>query len=213
MSYRLSRSAARALHGLGDNVPYTGAANDDPRIVRQYGKVTARYQARNVSAAQAPSVPGMLATSARTKFPRDNVTGAGWFADGRVGFDVIVASETRLGELRRQMGNVGLEVGPRIGTGTELYNSRVGWQWADIKAPPGSPALPADTTVATGPADAAATDDSGFFGKKLGGVPVWALGLIGIVLVGGVATAVLVKKKPRASAPAPVTANRRHRRR
>jgi len=209
MSYRLSRSTARSLHGLGDNVPYTGPANDDPRIVRQYGRVKARFTPRNVTALLAPNVPGMLTAAARARFPRDNVTGAGWFSGGVVGFDVIVANETRLGDLRRQMGNVGMEVGPRIGQGTELVNARVQWDWNDIKGAPGTPApAETETTVATGPGEASAND--GFFGKKVGGVPVWALGLVGLVLVGGVGVAVL-RKKPRSATAATVTANRRRR--
>jgi hypothetical protein len=48
-------------------------------------------------------------------------------------------------------------------------------------------------------------EDEGFFDKKLGPVPVWALGLGGIVVVGGGAWFMLRKKKPKK--------NRRRRRR
>lgn len=206
MSYRL---AARAFGGLGDNIPYSGPANDDPRMVRQYGTIKVRYTPRNVTSTQSPSVPGMLTAAARSLFPQDNVKDAGWFPGGVVGYTVVLSSERRLGEVRRLMGNVALQVGPRIGPTTELYNGRVSWDWNDIKPASGGPApADTDTTAAAQPASAPATDEEGFFAKKVGGVPVWALGTVGVVVLGGIGFAVL--RKPRAAA---LSANRRRHRR
>jgi hypothetical protein len=224
-----------AAAGLGQAMWPTGPAwtpaagqipADDPRMVRQYATVRSTYSPRGISPAQAPRAADLLVAEAQRQFPGNTVRKigtTGWTNDGQVGYEVILAQETRAGDIKRKNKAVGDIVGPTVGTGTSFYNALTWIRDADIAVPtapalaPSAPStypgqVPPPSTTLPGPSWTPAPTEAqpGFFEQEVGGVPVWAVGLIGIAVLGGVAFVVL--RKPSA-APTANSRRRRYRRR
>lgn len=199
--------------------------SDDPRMVRQYSTVRSTYTPRGITSAQSARAADLLVAEAQRQFPGNTVRKigtTGWTNDGQVGYEVILAQTTRAGDIKRKNKTVGDIVGPTVGSGTSFYNALTWIRDADVAVPatPSVPLTPSPVPSTTLP-PGAAPDGSGtpwsatpvpteaqpsFFEQDVGGVPVWAVGLIGVAVLGGVAFVVL--RKP--SSPAP-TANRRRR--
>lgn len=185
---------------------------DDPRMVRQFGKVRQTYRVRSVPSDKAADAAAAILRAARTTFAGSNVSKAsgagfsnGWGPGGRVGVDITVPVATRLGELKAkgkgiQNRNVISEVSP----GATLIDASTGVAGRDIVAAPDAPAPAPDAPV--DPGGAPVPPPEGFLTQRVAGVPMWAIGSLSLVAVGGIIFAVTRKKKA-------VAANRRRRRR
>jgi len=193
------------MFGLGVE-PWTGAPADDPRMVRQFTTVRSTYRVRNLggdrTAARAAEV---ILQKARALFSGNTVRKigtTGWTSDGKVGFEVILAAATRAGEIKSKNFQAGQQAAAQLGGNVAFYDAATSIPSNAFEdAPPTAPPIPETTPSSI------ATEEEGFLTQRVAGLPVWALGLIGIGVVGGV-TVIALRKKPSA-----VAANRRRRRR
>lgn len=201
------RGAEYATAGLGAGwKPDAGQTPaDDPRTVKQYATVKGDYQPSNISSSQTTKAANEILTEARRQFAGmtvNKIGTTGWTSGGRVGFEVILRTPMRAGEIKRKIAVIGNLAGPRVGTNTRLLNALTYITPSDF----------VDAVVEAGAPDVAvpesAGEGGGFFSAKVGGVPAWVVGGLGILTVGGILFAVTRKKKS-----APVAANRRGRRR
>lgn len=194
--------------GLGT---WTGAPAADPRIVQRYTVIRATWRVRNVPSDKAQQAADRLLYQGRQAFSGNTVRkigSTGWTADGRVGYEVILAQDTRAGEIKQKNFQAGTRAQAALRdaggiSNAELYDAQTAIPSnAFTDAPPTAPATPETTpsSTTTGPAPS-----EGFLTQRVAGLPVWAVGLIGITIVGGV---VVVATRRR---PAAVTANRRRR--
>lgn len=193
-----------AVAGLG------AAPSEDPRMVRKYATVKSTYSPRNVSSDQAARAATAIVTEARKQFPEHTVRKigtTGWTRKGTVGYEVILSAPMRAGEIKQRNFRVGQAAGPRIGSGTSLYNALTFISPSDVVDTPAEAETPATGPVA--PPVAESSEGGGFFSQKVGGIPAWMLLGTGAVLLVGVGVVAMRKKKT----PSPVTANRRRRRR
>jgi hypothetical protein len=197
------------LSGLGV-AAWTGTPSEDPRMVKQYTKVRATYKVNGLGGDRtaAGAVTALLA-KARALFPGlslSKIGDTGWTADHRMGFDVILATATRAGEIKQKFHQAGQQAASAMGGSVALVEGRTsipsnGFTEAD----PAAPATP-ETTATTTPAQDQAAQETGFLTQKVAGLPVWGIGLIGVGVVGGIVFVATRKKS------APPTPNRRRRR-
>lgn len=173
--------------GMGQ---YSGPPSDDPRMVKRYTVVRSTYDVRglggNNTAARAANV---VLSKARQFFSGNTVRkigSTGWIAGGRVGYEVILANETRAGEIKEKNFKVGQTAASAMGGNVRFADARTAIPAnAFVEAPPEAPAISEEAPSATAAEEEAAAN-GGFFSKKVGGVPVWAVGGVGILLLGGV---------------------------
>jgi len=200
-------SPYKGMLGLGTATPYTGAPAADPRIVKRYSLLKFTYRPVSIPSAKAADAANMLLAAARTAFAGHTVSKigtTGWTntTPGRVGYQVRLATDTRLGELRSKSYQIGQTVGPRIVPQvSSLADARTDWTPADLMDPVATTPTPTPGADVTVTADASETIS--------GGLPSWAPWVIaggGILVVGGLVIALTRKK------PAAVAANRRRRR-
>ena len=183
--------------------------SDDPRMVKRFTTVRATYRVRGLggdrTAARAASA---ILAKGRAEFPGNTVRKigtTGWSRGGKVGYEVILASDTRAGEIKAKNFRAGRKASTHMGGGVEFYDASTAIPAnAYLDAPPEAPPI-AEEEPSASPEEEA----GGFFSQKIGGLPVWAVGVLGLVVVGGVGYAVMRPKKK----AAPVAANRRRRRR
>lgn len=194
----------QGMFGLG-TTPWTGAPAEDPRMVRQFTTIRATYRVRNLGGDRtAARAAAAILSKAQALFSGNTVRKigtTGWTSDGKVGFEVILASAMRAGEIKQKNFMAGQQAAAQMGGNVEFYDAATSIPSNAFEdAPPTAPPTPETTPYV-------ATTEDNFLTQEVGGLPVWALGLIGIGVVGGVAFVVLRKK------PAAVAANRRRRRR
>lgn len=199
----------QGMFGLGadDWTPGPGQRPaDDPRMVKKFAEITVTYRPSNIPSAKAQAASDTLLAKARTAFSGMTVRHigtTGWTNDGRVGFTIILPRDTRAGEIKGKVFQLGQDVGPRIGTGTALVDSRVvipGRMFVTASAPQAEDAASEPLMVPMPTAD-----EGSFLTKRVAGLPVWAVGIIGLGILGGGGYMLLRKK--------PVSANKRRRRR
>jgi hypothetical protein len=200
-----------ATAGLGWTPGPGQTPADDPRMVREFGKVRQTYKVRNIPSAKAADAASAIFAAGRRDFAGNTVRKAsgngysnGWGPGGRVGFDVIFAQPTRLGEIKSK--GKAIERGnpvASLASDASLYDAQTGVSAADLLTPPGAPPETADPTP--GAPVPPPEPEGNFLTQTVGGVPVWAIGGLGIVAVGGLIFALTRKKAP--------TPNRRRRRR
>jgi hypothetical protein len=176
---------------------------DDPRMVKQFTIVKAYYRVRGLSgdrnAARAGSV---ILAKARALYSGNTVrklsgSGAtGWVSGGRTGFEVILANPMRAGEIKRKNFQAGQQAGHEIGGGVAFYDASTSIPASGFEAAPSA-----------SPSEEAAAANGNFLTQRVAGLPVWAIGVIGLTVVGGLGYMALKPKK------AAVAANRRRRRR
>lgn len=193
--------------GLGVE-PWTGAPAADPRMVKRFTTIRSTYNVRGLggdwTAARAANV---LLAKARALYPGNTVHrigSTGWISGGRVGFEVILAQTTRAGEIKQKNYQAGQRAAAAMGGNVRFTDAQTTIPSSGFtEAAPDAPATPETTPSAP----LTTTSDGNFLTQRVAGLPVWALGLIGLGVVGGIAV-VLTRKKPAA-----VAANRRRRRR
>jgi hypothetical protein len=198
-----------AAAGLGWTPGAGQTPADDPRMVRQYGKVRQTYRVRNIGGKSAETATAIL-EAARTTYAGLQVRKAsgndfsnGWGPGGRVGVDITVPVATRLGELKQKGQSLFLRnVISGVNPGAALYDAKTGVSASDIQTAPGEPAAP-DTPVDPSAPTPPPGNGGNFLTQTFGGVPVWAIGSLAVVGVGGIIFAMTRKKK--------VAANRRRR--
>jgi hypothetical protein len=148
----------------------------------------------------------MLKREAEARFPGATIKDAGWQTGGVVGFSLIVPTEMRAGDIKQRFFVIGQAVGPRVGTGTSLTDSKTHINAGDLREPEAAAPAPAESPDAGPPATESAVP---FYMKKALGMPAWLLGVGGLVVLGGGLW--LMRGRKRAAATA-VTANSRRRR-
>ena len=189
---------------------------DDPRILSQFGKFRQTYKTSGPSGwgttSNKRAVGDALLRAARMQFPGQTVRKAGstgWVAGGRIGFEVTLAQPMRWGEIKGN-GKIIERANP---LGAVVDGLRLTLPLTQkLQGTLETPEAAADPSIPPADPGAEAPEESGGGGllsAKIGGLPVWAVGIMGIGIVGGVAFLALRKKKK----PAPVAANRRRRRR
>lgn len=192
--------------------PWTGKPSEDPRMVKKYTKVVATYRVRNLGSNgnTAPKAADAIYAEARRAFSGNTVrklNGSGWGGgslQGKVGFEVVLAQPMRAGEIKQKNFQAGKKAQARM-SGTTWYDATTHIPSnAFVDAPPETPPTPEETPSTTPEQDTAPTP---FYSKKVAGLPVWAIGLVGTGLVVGVGYMATRKRKPA------VTPNRRRRRR
>jgi len=202
------RGAEYATAGMGLGQSWSPGPGqtpaDDPRMVKQYATVKGDYQARNIGSGLTTRAADEVVNEAKRQFAGMTVSKigtTGWTKQGRVGFEVILRTPMRAGDIKRKVAAIGSLAGPRVGTNTQLIGALTYITPSDFVEAVLEPGAP-DVAVPE-----SAGEGGGFFSAKVGGVPAWALGALGLVAVGGLVFAVTRKK------PAAVAANRRRRRR
>lgn len=185
---------------------WTGKPSEDPRIVKQFTVVRSTYRVTGLGGDRtAARAADTLLQKARQLYAGNTVRKigtTGWIAGGRVGFEVILASPTRAGEIKQKNFQAGQQAASAMGGSVSFTDARTQIpQNAFEDAPPTAPAIPEEAPSAT-PQE----QDGNFFTQEVAGLPVWAIGLIGVGVLGG-AVVLLTRKRP---APTP---NRRRRRR
>lgn len=215
---------------------------NDPRIVKAYSTVRGTWTPSGISRTTAPSVPGLLKAQVQSRLPGWTVKSAGWNAAGQVEISVVVPSDTAAGVIKGAFFDAGDAVNSQraaggflvlgttaSGTPAKLINPMTYVNATDIKLPSSSTTTPsttpdATTTPSTTPDTTTptttdtTTSDQPFYMKSIAGLPVWAIGIGGIALVGVLGFTALRKKPAAASKPAAAAAvvanrRRRHRRR
>lgn len=187
-------------YGLGV-APWTGVPSADPRMVKQFTKVTATFRVKGINQTDKTTtkVADALLAKARALYSGNTVRkaggGSGWLSGGRVGFEVILAATTRAGDIKQKNFQAGQQTGSSMGVEFTDASTLIPSN-AFEDAPPGTPPTPE-----TSPSS---TESENPLTRKVAGLPVWALGLIGIGVIGGGAVLLTRKKK----APTP---NRRRR--
>jgi hypothetical protein len=136
--------------------------------------------------------------------------GSGWGGgslQGKVGFEVTLAQPMRAGEIKQKNFQAGKKAQSQM-SGTTWYDATTQIPSnAFVDAPPQTPPTPEEAPSTTPDQDVAETS---FLSKRVAGLPVWAIGGISIVLVGGIGYMATRKKSP---APTPNRRRRRRRRR
>lgn len=192
--------------------PWTGKPSEDPRMVKKFTKIVSTYRVRNLGSEgnTASKAADTILSEARRAFSGNTVRklgGSGWGSgalQGKVGYEVILAQPMRAGEIKQKNFQAGKKAQSRM-SGTTWYDATTQIPSnAFVDAPPETPPTPEETPSTTPQQDAAETP---FYSKKVAGLPVWALGLMGTGLVVGVGYMVTRQKSPA------VTPNRRRRRR
>lgn len=193
-------------------VPWTGAPAEDPRMVKKFTTITSSYRVRNLGGDRtAEKAAQAILAAARQKFSGNTVRligTTGWTSGGKVGFQVILAQDTRAGEIKQKNFQAGKKAQSTMGGNVTFYDATTSIpSTAFVDAPPGTPPTPEETPSTTPDQDVAETS---FFSKKVAGVPMWAVTLIGGGLVVGVGYMAL---KPKKRAPVPNRRRKRRRRR
>ena len=200
---------------------------NDPRIVKAYSTVRGTWTPSGISRTTAPSVPGLLKAQVQSRLPGWTIKSAGWNAAGQVELSVVVPSDTAAGVIKGAFFDAGDAVNSQrnasgflmlgttsSGAPAKLINPMTYVNATDIKLPSSStPSTTSDTT--TTPATTDTGTDQPFYMKSIAGLPVWAIGIGGIALVGVLGFTALRKKPAAVSKPAAaaVVANRRRRHR
>jgi hypothetical protein len=194
--------------GLGVE-PWTGAPAEDPRMVKRYTKIRATYAVSNVPSDRAAEAAQRILYQGRQLFQGHNVSKigtTGWTSGGRVGYEVILATPMRAGEIKQKNYQAGVRASAGMGGNARLHSGQTSIPQSGFEAaPPTAPSTP-ETTPSQTPSQNAAAAQTGL-NQRVGGIPIWGLGLIGIGVVGGVTVLVMSRKKKA------VAANRRRRRR
>jgi len=210
---------------------------NDPRIVKAYSTVRGTWTPSGISRTTAPSVPGLLKAQVQSRLPGWTIKSAGWNAAGQVELSVVVPSDTAAGVIKGAFFDAGDAVNSQrnasgflmlgttsSGAPAKLINPMTYVNATDIKLPSSStPSTTSDTTTTpsttsdttTTPATTDTGTDQPFYMKSIAGLPVWAIGIGGIALVGVLGFTALRKKPAAVSKPAAaaVVANRRRRHR
>lgn len=198
------------LSGLGAVGPWSPGPgqrwSDDPRMVKRFTIVRSTYRVRNLGGERTAKVAAdRVLAKARALFAGNTVRRigtTGWTSDGKVGYEVILANVTRAGEIRGKNYQAGQQAAAAMGGGVEFYDaSTIIPANAYVDAPPEAPATPEVAPSAEG-------EEEPFLSRKVAGLPVWAVGLLGMTVVGGLGYMALRPKKKAA-----VAANRRGRKR
>lgn len=195
----------QGMFGLGVE-PWTGVPADDPRIVRQFSTIRSTYRVRNLGGDRTASAAAeAILAKARALFSGNTVRKigtTGWTSDGKVGFEVILAQPMRAGEIKQKNFQAGQQASAQMGGNVSFYDAATSIPSnAFEEAPPTAPPTPE-----IAPSTLPGTEQENFLTQNVAGLPVWALGLIGIGVVGGIVVIATRKKKPAA-----VAANRRRR--
>lgn len=190
--------------------PWTGKPSEDPRMVKRFTRVRSTYQVRNVPSDKAAEAAQRIKYQGTQLFRGHTVSkigSTGWTGDGRVGYEVVLAQPMRAGEIKQKNFQAGVRAGRGMGGGAQFLNGRTHIPSnAFVDAAPSAPSTP-ETAPSSLPGEALSTQGN-VLTQRVAGLPVWALGLIGIGVVGGVAVIATRGRKKRA----PV-ANRHRRRR
>jgi hypothetical protein len=201
----------QGMLGLGAWSPAPGQTPaDDPRIVKQFANVRVTYKVRNVPPDKTADAATAMLTAARTAFAPNRVRkasgsgfGNGWGPGGRVGVDIIVRHDTRYGELRQKSKSLqNRNVVSGVSPGAQLLDAR-SYVKPGMLMDSGGAAAPGP--IPDDPVLAPEVESGPLLTRKVAGVPVWALGGLGLAAIGGLAFMATRKK--------PVAANRRRRRR
>lgn len=194
--------------GMGAE-PWTGKPSDDPRMVKRFTTIRSTYRVRNLGGDRTASkAADAIVAKARRLFSGNTVRkigSTGWTSGGKVGFEVILAQDTRAGEIKRKNFQAGQQAAAQMGGNVQFYDAATSIPSNAFQdAPASAPSTPETAPSATASEEASG---EGFLTRKVAGLPVWALALIGLGVVGG---GVVLISKRKTKAPTP---NRRRRRR
>lgn len=226
------------LHGVGDwpadtvwNPAAGQAPRNDPRIIKRYSTVYGTWNVQGDCGAISQYIPGYIqkAVKARLSGWTVNLVGNGWQAGGSIKLSVIVPSDTALGTIRGAFFDATTDLNNQrtssgfktLGASCQLINPQTIWTSSDIKLPTTTPSgdstTPGTTPPVTPSADGSATPtpDTTGITSTVSGIPMWAIGVGAVGVVGLLGYFALSgKKKAPAAAAAPaaaVAANRRRR--
>lgn len=197
----------QGMLGLGAALGQAG----DNRWLKRFAKVRQTYKVSSISG-QSAAVATTIERVAQREFAGMTVRkasgggyGSGWGPGGRVGVDIIIPRDMPLIDIKRKGKALQLQnVISGVSSGAKMSDARTSFAAGDVIE---SPVVGEEAEAGVMPIPTGVAEDDGFFGKKVGGVPVWAIGGLGVLAVAGLAVA-MRKKKPK-----PVSANRRRRRR
>jgi dienelactone hydrolase len=188
---------------------------DDPRILSQYGKFQQTYKTSGPSgwgtSSNTQAAAAALLRAAQKQFPGQTVRklgSTGWASGGRIGFEVILASPMRWGAIKAK-GKLIESANPlaAVHDGLRLTDAMT-QKLSGTLTTPEAAADPTAPAPPSGPEAAESSGEEGLLTTKVAGLPVWAIGIMGFGIVGGIAYLAL-RKKPK---PKAVAANRRRRR-
>lgn len=188
---------------------WTGAPSADPRMVKRFTIIKATWSAQNLPASGgAAEAAQRLHYQGRQLFPGHTVRkigDTGWVAGGRVGYEVVLADTMRAGEIKQKNFTAGARAQAGMGGNVRFTGGQTAIPANGFtEAAPGAPETPEEAPSSTPDQDAAGEP---FLSRRMGGLPTWGWGLLGLGAVGAVVTAVTLGGKPKR---APV-ANRRRR--
>ena len=192
--------------GCGGLGAWTGTPSEDPRMVKRHTIVRATWRPRGLASGASAEAAQRIHYQGRQAFPGSTVRkigSTGWIGGGRVGYEVILAQSTRAGEIKQK----NFQAGQRAARGMEGGSVTFAEGRTAIpangfaEAAPDTPPVPEETPTA--PPGGETEGGGSFLTDTVGGVPVWAIGGLGVVALGGLIFAMTRKKK--------VAANRRRR--
>lgn len=195
--------------GLGT---WTGKPSEDPRMVKRHTVIRATWRAEGLPSGGAAEAAQRLYYQGRQLFPGNTVRkigSTGWIAGGRVGYEVILASPMRAGEIKSKNFQAGVRAARGMGGNVRFTEARTAIPSSAFEdAPAGAPPTPEEQPSAT-PEEQAAGREA-LMTRRVAGLPMWGWGLIGVGAIGVIGAVALSGPKRRR---APVTPNRRRRRR
>ena len=178
--------APHALGGLGETGTF-----------KQFGRANVTFNVARVSAAKAPSVPAKIRAMIARIPGVLRVTSCAWRAGGTIKAEFTMAEGSPVTGTFSAIRGAAKSLGPSIQTGASIFVpvGAARYQNADIVrtgAAAASPAAPESAAPAEAESAAPAEDSSsgGIFG-----MPVWAVALGGVAVL-GVGAALLMRKKP-----------------
>lgn len=181
----------QGMLGLGAT-PWTGAPSEDPRMVRSGTVVRSTFTTSGIGGSTTPAmVASVLEATAREAFHGSTVRkigSTGWIAGGRVGYDVTLSSPMRAGLVKQTNYRVGKRAEARLGGQVKFLNGRTLIPDANLEDAPSMPGPSVPSEAASSPGASSS--------RRIMGLPVWAVALLGTGVVGGAAA--LLWKKSRA---------------
>ena len=170
--------APHALGGLGETGTF-----------KQFGRANVTFNVARVSAAKAPSVPAKIRAMIARIPGVLRVTSCAWRAGGTIKAEFTMAEGSPVTGTFSAIRGAAKSLGPSIQTGASIFVpvGAARYQNADIVRTGAAAASPAAPESAA-PAEAVAS--GGIFG-----MPVWAVALGGVAVL-GVGAALLMRKKP-----------------
>jgi hypothetical protein len=207
-NYRSATAGLGMLYRYGAALgTWTGKPSEDPRMVKQFTTIRSTYNVRGLGGERTASqAADVVLAKARSLFAGNTVRKigtTGWIAGGRVGYEVILAAPMRAGEIKRKNFQAGQQAAAQMGGPVRFTDARtVIPSNAFQDSSPSAPSTPEQSSSAATEEEQAAElapqtgEGDSFLTRKAAGLPVWAWGLVGVGVVGGVVAFAATRDKP-----------------